>query len=339
MPEEPTPILLVGSIPLTDSAAVFSTVSETLGTRVHFIPDGETGERTNWINWQKGVMDRTPMLKRARHEAGYGAVQVDLYEVREGFSGERSFASLGYADAAIASYRDFARLQAAGKIAPDTRFQVSLPTPFAPMMSFVAADHFARLEPLYAAAMRHEVDEILAAIPHDKLAFQWDAALEFAILEGVFPAPVTTFEPLVERMALLASWIPAGVPLGYHLCYGDAGHKHFKEPDDCALMVEVMNALTRRVVRQISWFHLPVPIERDDAPYFEPLRALAIHARIYLGLVHARDGTEGALRRALVARRYLPRFGIATECGLGRRPPESVVPLLALHLTIARQLD
>ncbi|EZP83958.1 hypothetical protein BV97_01151 [Novosphingobium resinovorum] len=341
MSTEQTPILLVGSIPLADEAEVFRAAARHLGARVHAIPDGETGDRTNWINWQKAVMEQAPMLERLGHEDGYGAVQVDLYSEKKDHAGERQFPPLGYAAAAIRSYAGFRRLAEAGEIAPGTRFQVALPTPFAPMMSFIAPASFAAIEPLYVAAMRRELDTILAAIPNDQLAVQWDAALEFAVLEGVFPAPVSDFSSLVGRLIELASWVPDKVKLGFHLCYGDADHQHFKDPEDTGLMVEVMNQLADQVRRSIDWFHLPVPIARDDAAYFEPLSRLETDAEtiIYLGLVHARDGAEGALRRAHGAAPFLADFGIATECGLGRRPPASIAPLLALHAEVAASLD
>src|SRR3546814_6076495 len=74
---------------------------------------------------------------------------------------------------------------------------------------------------------------------------------------------------------------------------------------------------------------------------FEPLIGLEAgdETAIYLGLVHARDGVDGALRRANSAAKSLKGFGIATECGFGRRPPESVVPLLQLQVEIAERLD
>ncbi|AEG51595.1 hypothetical protein Sphch_4016 [Sphingobium chlorophenolicum L-1] len=337
----PTPILLVGSVPLSDEEQVFSTVSRTLGSRIKAIPDGETGDRTNWINWQKSVMDKAPMLERKKHVEGYGAVQVDLYSRRADCTDDAAFPPLGYASAAIASYRTFERLAAEGGIAADTRFMVALPTPFAPMMSFIEPESFDAIEPLYAAAMRRELQDILAVVPPERLAVQWDAALEFAVLEGVFPAPVTDFDPLVSRMVELASWVPSSVKMGFHLCYGDANHSHFKEPEDTALMVSVMNHLATLVERPIDWFHLPVPIDRADDAYFAPLSKLATEAgtTIYLGLVHARDGLEGALRRAGHAKTHLPAFGIATECGFGRRPSETVAPLLELQAEIARHLD
>src|SRR3546814_2655171 len=69
MSDARTPILLVGSVPLRDEQEVFSAVSGTLGDRIRAIPDGETGERTNWINWQKSVMDQAPMLEKRQHRS------------------------------------------------------------------------------------------------------------------------------------------------------------------------------------------------------------------------------------------------------------------------------
>src|SRR3546814_14315336 len=102
-----------------------------------------------------------------------------------------------------------------------------------------------------------------------------------------------------------------------------------------------MNHIATHVERPVDWFHLPVPIDRDDTGYFEPLTGLEAgdETAIYLGLVHARDGVDGALRRANSAAKSFKGFGIATECGFGRPPPESVVPLLQLQVEIAERLD
>ena len=42
---------LVGSVPLPDARAVFSTVSAALGPHLKSMPDGETGERLDWVTW------------------------------------------------------------------------------------------------------------------------------------------------------------------------------------------------------------------------------------------------------------------------------------------------
>jgi len=130
--------------------------------------------------------------------------------------------------------------------------------------------------------------------------------------------------------------VPASVKLGLHFCYGSYGGRHWMEPKDTANCVEVYNRVAAVIARSLQWIHLPVPIERDDEAYFAPLAALkrVPDTALYLGLVHLRDGVEGARRRMAAAERYVTDFGIATECGFGRRPAETIPGLLQLHAAI-----
>src|SRR5262249_21291743 len=119
---------LVGSVPLANEEEVFRAASATLGNHLTRIPDGETGMRSHWIGWQLAVFARNPALERVP--------QTDMeytpraqYRLRSDASAQDvTFDNLGYADAAQASYRTFARLKTEGIIAPTTRFQVCLPT-------------------------------------------------------------------------------------------------------------------------------------------------------------------------------------------------------------------
>ena len=101
--------------------------------------------------------------------------------------------------------------------------------------------------------------------------------------------------------------------------------------------MELANTLSGAISRPINWFHMPVPRDRTDDAYFAPLRNLALHAetKLYLGLVHYTDGLEGTRRRIKAAQRAISDFGIATECGMGRRPPETIPDLLRIHAEVA----
>jgi hypothetical protein len=46
---KPRGVHLVGSVPLGDAEDVFRAATSILGGRLRRIPDGETGERSNWI--------------------------------------------------------------------------------------------------------------------------------------------------------------------------------------------------------------------------------------------------------------------------------------------------
>ena len=139
---------------------------------------------------------------------------------------EDSFSRLGCADAAIASYRVFARLNESGDLPSRVRFQVSLPTPLAPVSFFVALTDRAVVETVYESVMISELTEIIEAIPRNELAIQWDVAVEFSILEGIMTSHLEDAEAgVVEKLLWLGDHVPEDVSLGYRLSYGDAGHQ------------------------------------------------------------------------------------------------------------------
>lgn len=332
---------LVGSVPLASTEVVFRTVAGGIGDRLRRIPDGETGPRSDWIVWQLPIftaqraLDVVPPapdswrpLPRLRLADGARADSV-------------RFEALGYAEAALASYRTFARLKRDGVIPVACRLQVSLPTPLAPVCAFVVPEHQSALEPLYEERLLAEVRLILAEVPHDQLAIQWDTNFELGMLEGVFPVWFGDVKGgILERLLRLSRQVPPDVELGYHLCYGDVQHRHFKEPTDAGRLVDVANALAASLGRPLNWIHLPVPRGRTDDAYYEPLRDLRLRAEteLYLGLVHHTDGVEGSARRMDAAARFVSGFGVATECGWGRRAPATIDDLLRIHRELSAPL-
>ena len=89
--------------------------------------------------------------------------------------------------------------------------------------------------------------------------------------------------------------------------------------------------------RPIQWMHLAVPRDRDDDAYFVPLANLDIpsETELLLGLVHHTDGVDGTQRRVAAAKKVVSEFGIATECGFGRRDPDTIPRLLDIHAQVA----
>jgi SAM-dependent methyltransferase len=337
----PVGIHLVGSVPLGSAEEVFRTVADSVGDRLRRMPDGETGPRSDWILWQYPVFSSRPQF-------AVGPPGADSYRtlpslrLRDGDAGAAlTFDNLGYADTATASYRRFAQLKRDGAIPPHVRFQLSLPTPLAPVTAFVAAEHRAHVEPAYEARVLDELALILAAIPAEQLAIQWDARLEFAMLEGITESWFGEVRSgVLERLLRLSRHIPAAVELGFHLCYGDETHGHFVVPRDTRRMVDVANALASSLGRPLNWLHMPVPADAGD-DYFAPLARLRLapETELYLGVVHIEDGAEGARRRIALARRHLAHgFGAASDCGWGRGGSTAVTELLELHRAVSRSV-
>jgi methionine synthase II (cobalamin-independent) len=210
--------------------------------------------------------------------------------------------------------------------------------------TFCSQKDIVDIERSYEAAMIREIEAIVAALPHRDLCIQWDVCIEMLMWDGRlrsrYPADGASDEEIVARMKRLSAAVPDDVDLGFHLCYGDLDGKHWVDPLDMAKMVGLANAIRRAVPHPIGYVHMPVPLARDDDAYFQPLRDLdlAPETEIYLGIVHAADGAAGAAKRIAAARRYLPAFGIATECGMARaRTPETVTRLLEIHAQSSRE--
>ncbi len=337
---------LVGSINFDDAETTMRTAAAELGAHLKRIPDGEVGERFHWIVFQAGRLAEAAGIERVG-DTPIPLRMLDARPVRLAAgvrAADLKLGPLGYAEAALDSWKIFARLQAEGVIPARTRFQVSLPTPVGVVASMVRAEDRAEIEPVYEAALAAELDQILAAIPHDLLAIQWDAALEFAILEQpeATPARIEWFSDAwagtTERLARQIDRVPADVEVGVHLCYGDVAERHFVEPADTATLTRFANLTVAAAHRPLTWLHLPVPIERDDAAYFADLAELTLsgESELYLGLVHREDGAAGAERRIAAARTHVSRdFGVATECGFGRAPEGTTVPLFVTHREVA----
>src|SRR5262245_27635467 len=111
-------VLLVGSEPLRNADEVFQVVASELGDRLGSVPDGETGPRADWIVWQYPVLSSRPEFEvcppspgtyralprlRVRDDESIGTLRVD---------------DLGYAEAALSSFRSFAMRKRDGLI-PD----------------------------------------------------------------------------------------------------------------------------------------------------------------------------------------------------------------------------
>jgi hypothetical protein len=328
---------LVGSVPHDDTEAVFRLATQKLGNHLRRVPDGETGPRSQWISWQSRVFESMPVFDSEEVDAGY--VRRKKLRLRRGVRPQDiHFPPLGYGKAALASYEIFQRMRLSGEIAPHLRFLVCLPTPLAPVSAFMFTESFLEVEAHYERRLLTELDEIAAVIPHERIAIQWDVAYEFAILEGVMSCAFADPEAeILDRLVRIANRVPPSMELGYHFCYGDSGHRHFTEPEDTWKLVRLANQIAVRLERPLNWMHFPVPRQRFDDDYYLPLAALTLRpeTELYLGLVHFTDGIEGTIRRIGTASRHFHGFGLATECGLGRRPENTIAPLLEIHAALA----
>lgn len=339
-------VYLVGSVPLASSEQVFRTVAGALGEHLRWLPDGETGERLDWITWLEPVFASSSALEPSgkQFRVHAEAAPHTRYTLKPGKKVEDvSFDNLFYADNAIASYEVFSKLKREGIIPRHVKFQCDLVPAHSVLWLYLEDELQASLDPIYNRAVKQEIDKLARAIPASELAIQFDVAsavfarLERAQASSYGSDKTETQQKFSDILVDLANHVPPEIDLLFHFCYGDAGHKHVVEPTDMGDMVEMANSLSARLKRPIQLIHMPVPRDRSDEKYFEPLRGLSMkpQTQLCLGLVHFSDGLDGTRTRMAAAKQVITDFAIGTECGFGRRDPTSIPVLLAVHAAAA----
>lgn len=345
VPREKPVVHFVGSIPLPEAETVFRTLSAATGPYLKRLPDGETGIRKTWIRFLQNVLAENPAIEVARDVPPFQFIQWDGKLIREiprlrvkpGATPDPATFDTGYADMAVESWGLFERLQREGTIPAGVKFQISLPTPIAPTYNNMVPEDRPKLLPALTRHMIGEVAAIARALPNDRIALQWDVCQEVLAWEGYYePGPVDFGSETIAVLTEIGDAVPAGIELGYHLCYGSPLDEHCVQPKDAGIMVEIVNRVAAGVRRPIQFFHLPVPKPRTDDAFFAPLEGLRLKpgTELYLGLIH-HDDDAGNLARLAAARRHARVDGIATECGMARGDPAQFPALLQAHARAA----
>jgi hypothetical protein len=334
-------VLLVGSVPLPSAEEVLATSAGYLGDYASCLPDGEFGPRSSWIGYlAKEIYAHHPdietlqRLDESRPTSLKDTSNVWSFRIRPGVSDLRI--DTRYADIALDSYASFRKLRDAGSIAPGVRFQVCFPSTGSAFKTyFQDSNEWPRLARAYEASVRRDIGRLVSEIGVQDLAVQLDVCIEMRDMQNNIPwSPPreTKFEEAVDTVTTLGSYVPAGVPLGIHWCYGTLGGWPMVRIESLDLCTRLTNAAARRAVRPIDYAHFPV-LRQADEQYFEPLDHLdAGDLKLYLGLIHHSDGMEGVQRRMHAALRHARGdVGVASVCGYGRLTREQTMGVFDLH--------
>ncbi|KAI1097079.1 hypothetical protein F4804DRAFT_217412 [Jackrogersella minutella] len=177
-----------------------------------------------------------------------------------------------YDEAALSSYAEFERLREHNIIPSNVRFQIVLASPYNVLIGNIKPELLNAIALLYEQCFAESINHILTGFPHDDMVIQWDLCFEVMALEfdqgrlidrlheSYFSLPGGVLQGLVDRVVRICEQIPKDIKIAFHLCYGDLQHKHFIEPQDTSLLVELANALLARETLdpQTQWIHLPV---------------------------------------------------------------------------------
>lgn len=338
---QPVGVNLVGSMPTCVQSVEETMIkcASALPGRLLTIPDGEVGIRSQFVMWQSQGFPKEVL----------GMLHNNFQPIENPPPRELSLEDIGptkYDEVAIESYKTFRRLREQGLVPKGVRFQVSIPGSVEVCMANVDFAYIAQVEPLYRKRLLESLRNLQDSVPAEDLAIQFDLPYALAFtdwdrgrLRNPFFKPYfeSASEKLHDIIEEISSAVDKDVWLGYHLCYGDINHQHYLEPEDSNDLINVANRITKYMAPKhaIKWFHMPVPKNRTDVEYFEPMKKLNIgDAKLFLGLVHAHD-QSGTEQRIKTAQAVCPEFGIATECGLGRTPEEDFDSILEISKSLS----
>ncbi len=327
---------LVGSIPAEGAAEAMHTATHNVGQHLRTLPDGEPGERRDWIVHIVESFRRNPHL-RVRADGDWSDYeQTPTFRIRPGHTLRGYALELGQHEAFTEGYPVFQRVRdELGR--DDLTFQVGIPGPLdMALFTFGPREAFLRRGPFAEAALR-EIHQIHARAGDDVI-FQLEVPVELVFvtkMPGGLRQPMAAF--LAGGLARLVRHTPPGARFGIHLCVGDLGNKALEQPRDAGPLVTLANEIARRwpTSHPLEYVHAPMAAGDDPAPFdeafYQPLRGLRLppQVRFAAGFVHERRELDENHRVLDIIEHHAGRpVDVAAACGLGRRDPESAREVL-----------
>jgi hypothetical protein len=304
-----------------------------LGDALRWLPDGETGERINWVASIVQSMYTHPDLELERDGDWSSYDKTPVFRVRRGHKLDAESLQLGHVEAFRESLPEFRAIRAKlGR--PELRFQVGIPGDF-DLAGIVLGPWGAIVnrKPFHEAA----VDEVrtIFAEAGDEVTFQLEVPFElvFAVRSPSVLRPVVT-RLLARRITAVARNGPAGARYGVHLCLGDMNHEALARMTDVSPLVALANAVLAAWPdgRELEYVHAPFEGASHAPPldpaYYAPLRKLKLPADTHLiaGFVYEHQSLKDQQRVLGLIEDALARpVDVSAACGLGRRSLDEAV--------------
>lgn len=333
----------VGSYPAESVDAAMTTMATAASTLLQQLPDGEVGERGNFIaHIVERFRDRTDVELAA--DGDWSSYQSrPMFRMKPGHRLAGDSIELGIAEHAQTSYDAFRRIRAQHAM-DDVSFQVGIPGDFELAMFTFVPTRALSVRRAFREALTREVHAIAQWAGQD-VVYQLEVPM---VLMAVASAP-RPLQNCVARMMLsgvraLAASAPAGTRFGVHLCLGDLNHTAAKHLRDTAPLAAACRALQQMWPegRSLEYVHLPLAAGEHPPSlqprFYRPLASLAEtippDVAIIAGLAHERQDLadqETVLR--LVESTLRRTVSISHACGLGRRDPDTAER--ALHRAVS----
>jgi hypothetical protein len=320
---------LVGSLPGPDPVTAMTTALELLRPHLRTLPDGETGERRNWvISIIDGLRNHPDLrLKKPGDWSDYDKTPV--LAIRDGHKLYGASLDFGHVAAVTQSFPQFEKVKESAGL-PQLRFQEGVPGDFDLAMFTLGPVGALRHRRPFTEASLAEIRDVKKITGPDTL-FQIEVPVELVLLAK---APAATRPALAGFLARAVTALAAGAAEGtrfaVHLCLGDMNNRAFGLMTDVTPLVLLANAVMKAwpAGRPLEILHAPFAAADQpattDVAFYRPLSKLKLVAGVQFAAGFAHESQSLADQRQIrsVIEDHLQRqVLIAAACGLGRRSP------------------
>ena len=309
---------------------------ERLGDSLDFLPDGETGERRNWIISMLEAFRDHPVLEVAKDGDWSDYDKTPRFRVKQGerlYGADLDLGILQAARQALPAYRQIQARLAGDPAQHRLGFQVGIPGDIdLAMFTFGPSGPLRRRRP-FTEALAGTMQQTFRLVGDDVL-FQIEIPVELVLLaRAPRPARAGLARLLARDVAALALAAPAGARFGLHLCLGDMNHRALGRLTDAEPLTQLSDALVARwpSSRPLQYVHVPLAAADDppvdDPAFYQPLHGLNLGgARLIAGIAHEDQDLDTQRRiRRHIETAVGHRVDISTSCGLGRRDRRTAV--------------
>ena len=334
---------LVGSIPAQDADEAMDLAVSRLGSRLRYLPDGETGERYHWIIGVVEGLRKHADLEIAKDGDWSDYDKTPRFRVRRGHKLRPEAFDFGYHKAFEESWPAFREHRVANG-SGDLSFQVGIPGDLdMALFVFGPAGAF-RHRRLFTDVTLRDVRAIHAEAG-SAVVFQVEVPAELvfvARMPGPLRGPMAGF--LAKGIDRLVGEAPAGSRWGIHLCLGDMNHKALGRMKDAMPVVHLANAIAKRWPqgRSLEFMHFPLAAALEppstDPKFYAPLSRLRLPSstRLIAGFAHEGQDLEEQRRlRGLIDQAVGAPVDISCSCGLGRRSRDDAIAAMERTAALA----